>query len=130
MHPKDLKYTKTHEWVRIEKDIGTVGIAEYASKQLADLVYIELFSKGEKLTQGSVFGSIESVKAVSELTSPLSGEVIEVHKELSQKLDLISNDPYGEGWLIKIKLGNKDELKNLMDYQQYGELVKRKEEQE
>lgn len=130
MYPENLKYAKTHEWIKVEEDVGTVGITEYAAKQLTDLVYIELPSKGEKLTQGATFGSIESVKAVSDLNAPASGEVTEVHEQLSQDLDVISTDPYGEGWMFKLKLENKEELKNLMNSQQYQELVEQEEKQE
>ena len=119
MYPKDLKYTKTHEWIKVENDVGTVGITDFAAKELTDLVYIELPAVGEKITQGSPFGSIESVKAVSDLNSPVSGEVIEVHEELTQQIDLISKDPYGEGWMIKVKLENPEELNNLMNSEDY-----------
>ena len=119
MYPKDLKYTKTHEWIKVENDVGTVGITDFAVKKLTDLVYIELPAVGEKITQGSPFGSIESVKAVSDLNSPVSGEVIEVHEELTQQIDLISKDPYGEGWMIKVKLENPEELNNLMNSEDY-----------
>ena len=124
MYPKDLKYTKTHEWIKVEKDVGTIGITDFATKQLTDLVYIELPSVGEKLTQSSPFGVIESVKAVFDLNSPVSGEVIEVHEELSQQIDLISKDPYGRGWMIKVKVENPDELNSLMDSKDYEEFIK------
>ena len=128
MYPNDLKYTKTHEWIKVENDVGTVGITDFATKQLTDLVYIELPSVGEKLTKGSPFGVIESVKAAEDLNSPVSGEVIEVHEELSQQIDLISKDPYGEGWMIKVKLQNPEELNNLMNSEDYEEWTKKEEE--
>jgi len=128
MYPNDLKYTKTHEWIKVENDVGTVGITDFAAKQLTDLVYIELPSVGEKLTKGSPFGVIESVKAAEDLNSPVSGEVIEVHEELSQQIDLISKDPYGEGWMIKVKLQNPEELNNLMNSEDYEEWTKKEEE--
>ena len=128
MYPKDLKYTKTHEWIKVENDVGTVGITDFAAKQLTDLVYIELPSVGEKITQGSPFGVIESVKAVSDLNSPVSGEVVKVHEELSQQIDLISKDPYGKGWMIKVKLQNPEELNNLMDSEDYEEWTKKEKE--
>jgi len=128
MYPENLKYAKTHEWIKVEGDTGVVGITDFAAKQLTDLVYIELPPKGEKLTQGSPFGSIESVKAVSDLNAPVSGEVVEVHEELSEKLDLVSKDPYGEGWMIKVKVENKDELNNLMNSKEYEEFVKKEKE--
>ncbi|MBE0478546.1 glycine cleavage system protein GcvH [Candidatus Aerophobetes bacterium] len=126
MYPDNLKYTRTHEWIRIEGDVGTVGITDFAVEKLTDLVYIELPSKGEKLTQGSSFGIVESVKAVSDLNSPVSGEVIAVHEELSQKIDLINKDPYGEGWMIKVKIENPEELNGLGDYKEYGQWVREK----
>lgn len=128
MYPKDLKYTKTHEWVKVEKDVGTIGITDFAAKQLSDLVYIELPSAGEKITQGSPFGVIESVKAAEDLNSPVSGEVVETHEELSQQIDLISKDPYGEGWMIKVKLQNPEELNNLMNSEDYEEWTKKEKE--
>ena len=128
MYPKDLKYTKTHEWIKVENDVGTVGITDFAAKQLTDLVYIELPSVGEKITKGSPFGVIESVKAVSDLNSPVSGEVVKVHEELSQQIDLISKDPYGKGWMIKVKLQNPEELNNLMDSEDYEEWTKKEKE--
>ena len=127
MYPKQLKYATTHEWIQIQVNAGIVGITDFAVKNLTDLVYVELPRVGDKLTRGSSFGSVESVKAVSELNSPVSGEVIEVHEELYQKIDLISKDPYGEGWLIKVNIENPQELNRLMDSQEYEALVSKKE---
>jgi len=127
MYPEELKYTKTHEWIKVEGEIATIGITDFATKKLTDLVYIELPSVGEKITQGSPFGSIESVKAVSDLNSPVSGEVVEVHEELSQNLDLISKDPYGEGWMIRVRIENVEEIKSLMDSREYEEWIKQEE---
>ena len=127
MYPKQLKYTTTHEWIQIQVNAGIVGITDFAVKKLTDLVYVELPRVGDKLTRGSPFGSVESVKAVSDLNSPVSGEVIEVHEELYQKIDLISKDPYGEGWLIKVNIENPQELNKLMDSQEYEALVSKKE---
>lgn len=123
MYPKDLKYAKTHEWIKVEKDIGIIGITDFAVKKLIDLVYIELPLAGEKLTQDSPFGNIESVKAVSDLNSPITGEVVEVHEELSQQIDLITKDSYGEGWMIKVKVENPDQLDSLMDYEEYKQWI-------
>ncbi|MEA1965472.1 MAG: glycine cleavage system protein GcvH [Candidatus Aerophobetes bacterium] len=127
MYPEDLKYTKTHEWIKVEGNVGTIGITDFAAKELTDLVYIELPSVGEKIAQGSSFGTIESVKAVSDLNSPVTGEVIQTHLELSQQIDLISKDSYGEGWMIKVKVKNPDELNNLMDSKKYEDFVKEEE---
>ena len=127
MYPKQLKYATTHEWIQIQVNAGIVGITDFAVKKLTDLVYVELPRVGDKLTRGSLFGSVESVKAVSDLNSPVSGEVIEVHEELYQKIDLISKNPYGEGWLIKVNVENPQELNKLMDSQEYEALVSKKE---
>ncbi|NQS90164.1 glycine cleavage system protein GcvH [Patescibacteria group bacterium] len=128
MYPKDLKYTRTHEWAKIEGDIATIGITDFAVKQLTDLVYVEFPSVGEKVTKDSPFGSIESVKAVSDLTSPITGEVIQVNEELPRKIELITKDPYGEGWMIKVKIKDLTELNTLMDSEKYEELIKKEEE--
>ncbi len=128
MYPKDLKYTRTHEWAKIEGDIATIGITNFAVKQLTDLVYVELPSVGEKVTKDSPFGSIESVKAVSDLTSPITGEVIYINEELPRKIELITKDTYGEGWMIKVKMKDLTELNTLMDSEKYEELIKKEEE--
>lgn len=125
MYPKELKYTKTHEWIKVDRNVGTIGITDYAAKKLTDLVYIELPSVGEKITQGSSFGSIESVKTVSDLNSPVSGEVTQVNEKLFQKIDLINKDPYGEGWMIKLKIENSEELNKLMNSESYREWVEK-----
>ncbi|MEA3485427.1 MAG: glycine cleavage system protein GcvH [Candidatus Aerophobetes bacterium] len=129
MYPKDLRYTRTHEWAKADNDIAIIGITDFAIKQLTDLVYVELPSVGEKVTRGSPFGSIESVKAVSDLNSPVTGEVIEVNEELPEKPELITNDPYGEGWMVKVKIEDTSELDALMDSGKYEELVKKEEEE-
>jgi len=128
MYPKDLKYTKTHEWAKVDNNIATVGVTEFAVKQLADLVYVELPSAGEKVTKNAPFGSIESVKAVSDLNSPVTGQVIQVNEDLPAKPELITNDPYGEGWMIKVEMEKLAELDTLMDSEKYEELVKKEEE--
>ena len=124
MYPADMKYTETHEWARTEKDtnIVTVGISQYAVEQLSDIVFLELPGTGDNLRKGSSFGGIESVKAVFDLTSPMTGEVIEVNQALIDNLDLLKTDPYGEGWMLKAKVENQEELQTLMsaeDYQAY-----------
>lgn len=129
MYPTDLKYTDTHEWVRIEEKTGTVtvGISEYAVKQLSDIVFLELPSVGDKLKKGSPFGAIESVKAVFDLSSPVTGEVIEVNQALTDNLDLLQTDPYGQGWMVKIKAENQDEFQTLMKAADYGDFLKKEE---
>lgn len=128
MYPEDLKYAKTHEWAKVDNNIATVGITDFAVKQLADLVYVELPSPGEKVTKDTPFGSIESVKAVSDLNSPVTGQVIQVNEDLPAKPELINKDPYGEGWMIKVEMEKLAELDTLMDSEKYEELVKKEEE--
>ncbi|WP_114749192.1 glycine cleavage system protein GcvH [Pleomorphovibrio marinus] len=120
--PKELKYTKDHEWVKIEGDIATIGITEFAQKELGDIVYVEVETLGEELESGEVFGTVEAVKTVSDLFMPLSGEVSELNEELEQAPELVNEDPYGEGWMIKIKI-NGELPGDLMDSEAYGELV-------
>ena len=128
MYPEDLKYTKTHEWVRVKESIGVIGVTDFAVRELTDLVYVELPSIGEKITRGSSFGVVESVKAVSDLNSPVSGEVIKINKELANKPELITEDPYGKGWMIEVKIENLTELNALMDSKEYEKLTKGEEE--
>jgi len=121
--PDKLKYTKDHEWIRLEGDAGIVGITDYAQGELGDIVFVELPSKGKKVRQGESFGTIEAVKAVSDLFAPVSGEVAEVNAELEKSAELINKDPYGAGWIIKIKIANKEEPGGLLSAQQYRQLV-------
>ncbi len=121
--PEDLKYTKDHEWARIEGDVATVGITDYAQSELGDIVYVELPEVGDQTTQGESFGTIEAVKAVSDLFAPLSGEVTEVNTALADQPEIINKDPYGEGWIIKIKLSNPSEVDELLSKSQYEELI-------
>jgi glycine cleavage system H protein len=122
--PENLKYTKEHEWVRVENDsIGVVGITDYAQSELGDIVYVELPQIGKQVKQLEPFGTIEAVKAVSDLFSPLSGEVIEVNEKLKDSPDLINKDPYSEGWIIKIKISDLSELNNLLSAEDYKKLI-------
>lgn len=124
MHiPEELKYTKDHEWARIEGDVATVGITDYAQSELGDIVYVELPQIGKKTKQSESFGTIEAVKAVSDLFAPLSGEIIEVNNTLANQPEIINKDPYGEGWLVKIKFSNQNEINNLLDKSTYEELI-------
>lgn len=113
------KYAKTHEWLAVDGDVGTVGITDFAVKELTDLVYIGLPSVGRKLSAGDVFGEIESVKAVSDLYAPVSGEVIAVNSAVSNDLDLLSRDAFGQGWLIKVRMSNPAEASALLDAAAY-----------
>ena len=123
MDPKDCRYTKDHEWVKLAGDRGTVGITDYAQKQLGDVVFVELPEKGARVEAGKRFGTVESVKAVSELYSPVTGEVVETHGELTQKPEILNTDPYGEGWMIVVKLADPAAVGSLMDAAQYEAYV-------
>jgi glycine cleavage system H protein len=119
MYPEGLRYTKDHEWVRIEGDRGTVGITDYAQKQLGDVVFLELPEIGKRVSAGERFGTVESVKAVSELFSPLSGEVLETNAELVAHPEVINSDPHGRAWMIVLKLTEPGATGSLMDAKQY-----------
>lgn len=118
--PENLLYTKDHEWALIEGNVATVGITDHAQHQLGDVVYLELPSKGSHLNQHSVFGVVESVKAVSDLFAPLSGEVLETNTPLTEHPEKINQNPYQLSWMIKIQLSSQDELKGLMDHKAYA----------
>jgi glycine cleavage system H protein len=123
MYPSDLKYTKDHEWVRIDGVQAHVGITDYAQKQLGDVVYLELPDVGRTLQKGDVFGTIESVKAVSELYSPVSGEILEVNGRLTEKPEAVNTDPHGS-WMIVLKIADPAETSELLDAAQYTDLTK------
>ena len=123
MYPSDLKYTRDHEWVRFDGGQARVGITEYAQKQLGDVVYLELPAVGRTLNQGEVFGTIESVKAVSELYAPVSGEVVEVNSAIAQRPETVNSDPHN-AWMIVIKVTNNAEADNLLDSAAYTDLTK------
>jgi glycine cleavage system H protein len=125
--PPELRYTKDHEWVRVQDGIGTVGITDYAQDQLGDIVYVDLPSPGKQLTQLAVFGEIESVKAVSELYSPVSGEVVESNQALADKPELINESPYGEGWLMKVRLADEGEVDRLLTADEYSQFIEQEE---
>jgi len=121
--PEDLKYTKEHEWAKIEGDIATIGITDFAQSELSDIVYVELPALGEMLEQMQPFGSIEAVKTVADLYAPLSGEVIEVNEELETNPGIVNEDPYGLGWMIKIRITNPEEIQNLLSAEEYKKLI-------
>jgi len=124
MHiPEELKYTKDHEWARIDGDIATIGLTDYAQSELGDIVYVELPEVGLETKQMESFGTIEAVKAVSDLFAPLSGEVVEVNHNLADQPEIMNKDPYGDGWIIKIRYSNKAELDGLLDKAKYEELI-------
>ena len=121
--PSNLKYTKDHEWVSIDGDIATVGITAFAQGELGDIVFVEIETEGETLDQEEVFGSVEAVKTVSDLFMPLSGEILEFNTNLESNPELVNSDPYGEGWMIKVKMSNPDEINHLMDAAGYSALI-------
>ena len=121
-YPEDLRYTKEHEWVRVAGDVGTIGITEHAQKELGDIVYVDLPKVGAHIDQGKSLGSVESVKAVSDIYSPVSGEVTEVNEVLAQAPEKLNQDPHGAAWLVKLRMSAPDEVKGLLsaaDYQAY-----------
>ena len=126
--PPDLRYTKEHEWVRMDDGIGTVGITDYAQDQLGDVVYVDLPAPGKQISQLAVFGEIESVKAVSELYAPVSGEVVESNGALADKPELINEAPYGEGWLMKLRLADESEVEKLLTSEQYSDYIEQEAE--
>ena len=121
---ENLYYAKSDEWLKVEGAIGTIGISDYAQDQLGDIVYVEKIEKGKKIKQGEPLTTIESVKAVSDVYAPVSGEIIEVNEKLSDDASLINKDPYGAGWIAKIKIDHPEELKNLMSAQECSEYRK------
>jgi glycine cleavage system H protein len=121
--PANLKYTKDHEWVRIEGDVATIGITDFAQGELGDIVYVEIETQGETLSKEEVFGTVEAVKTVSDLFMPVSGEVLEVNPALEGNPESVNKDPYGEGWMIKVKLSSPDEVNSLLSDTDYSALV-------
>ena len=121
--PGDLKYTKEHEWVRIDGDAGTIGITDFAQGELGDVVFVDLPSVGAALSKDATFGTIEAVKAVSDLYAPLTGEVVEVNAALSANPELVNKSPYTDGWMIRIKVSNADEVGSLLDAAAYQALT-------
>lgn len=122
--PADLKYTKDHEWIRLESaDVAVVGITDFAQKELGDIVYVDINTVGETVAEGEVFGSVEAVKTVSDLFIPMTGEVLEVNDQLDAAPELVNNDPYGNGWMVKIKVSNPEDIDKLLSVEAYQELV-------
>ncbi|MBU1355620.1 MAG: glycine cleavage system protein GcvH [Candidatus Edwardsbacteria bacterium] len=122
--PKDLKYAASHEWARIEGDIATIGISDFAQGELGDIVFVEMPAIGSKVEMGKPFGTVEAVKAVSDLNAPLSGEVAEINGELEGTPDLVNKDAYGKGWMVKIKLSDASQAGKLMDAEAYEKMEK------
>ena len=121
--PENLKFTKDHEWVSVDGDVATVGITEFACQELGDIVFVEIETEGETLDKEEPFGSIEAVKTVSEMFMPISGEVLEFNEELEDNPELINKDPYGDGWIIKVKISDSAEIEELLDAASYSGLI-------
>ncbi len=121
--PAELKYTKEHEWIRVEGEVAYVGITDYAQNELGEIVYIEIETIGETLAEGEVFGTVEAVKTVSELFMPVSGEVLELNSALENEPELVNNDPYGAGWMVKLAIADAAQLDNLLSADDYAALV-------
>mgnify|MGYP006193654587 CR=1 FL=1 len=123
MNPTNLKYTKDHEWVNLQGDIATVGITHFAQNELGDIVFVEIETVGETIEQDEVFGTVEAVKTVSDLFLPMSGEIIELNADLESNPELVNEDPYGKGWMVKVKVSNLAEWDNLLSAEAYEKLI-------
>jgi glycine cleavage system H protein len=121
--PESLHYTKDHEWIRIEGDEAVVGITDFAQHELGDIVYVEIETLGQQLSKGDIFGTVEAVKTVSDLYLPLNGTITEVNPKLNANPELVNNDPYGEGWMVKMKIDNTGDVDSLMNAEAYQKLV-------
>ena len=121
--PESLKYTKDHEWIKVEGDAAYIGITEYAQRELGDIVFVEIETAGESLVKEEVFGTVEAVKTVSDIFMPVAGEILEVNPKLESSPDLVNKDPYGDGWLIKISIKDKNELSGLLSAKEYSDLL-------
>ncbi len=121
--PDSLKYSKDHEWVRIENDVAWIGITDYAQHELGDIVFVEVETVGETLDAGEIFGTVEAVKTVSDLFMPVSSEVLEFNESLNDNPEMVNKDPYGDGWIIKVKINNPDDISNLLSAAEYEQLI-------
>ena len=121
--PAELRYTNEHEWIRVEGEVAYVGITDYAQSELGEIVFLDINTQGETLAQAEVFGSVEAVKTVSDLNMPVSGEVLEVNETINDQPELVNNDPYGDGWMIKIQVSDPTELDTLLDAAAYQVLI-------
>lgn len=128
--PDDLKYSKEHEWVLVEGGVATIGITDYAQEQLGDIVFVELPAIGDKVSKEDAFGVVESVKSVNDVYAPISGKVLEVNDDLPENPEMVNDDPYGDGWMIKIELTDAEELDDLMSAEEYKDYVAEEQEKE
>jgi len=125
MYPQEFLYTKEHEWIRVDEEIGTIGITDHAQKELGDIVYVELPKPGEHVAANESFGTVESVKAVSEIYSPVSGEVAAVNKKLQNNPEMLNSDPHGEAWLVEVRLSDRSEIEKLMTADEYEAYIQK-----
>ena len=121
--PAEFKYTKDHEWISIDGDIATIGITDFAQSELGDIVFVEIETEGEELDKEEVFGSVEAVKTVSDLFMPVSGEVVEMNPKIEESPEVVNEDPYGEGWMIKVRMSDTSELDDLLDVEAYKDVI-------
>jgi glycine cleavage system H protein len=121
--PQELKYTKDHEWIKVNGDEALIGITDFAQRELGDIVYVEIETEGEQLEQGEVFGTVEAVKTVSDLFMPISGKVLEINSELESTPEIVNSDPYGQGWMIKIAISEISELGDTLSPEEYKSLI-------
>jgi glycine cleavage system H protein len=121
--PENLRYTKDHEWIRVEGDVAFIGITDFAQKELGDIVYVEIETVGKEVSQNEVFGTVEAVKTVSDLFVPISGKVLEVNPKLNSEPELVNSDPYGDGWMIRLSISDASEMDSLLTAEAYAELV-------
>ena len=121
--PEDLKYTKDHEWVRVEGNVATVGVTDFAQSELGDIVFVEIETLDEELEKEEVFGSVEAVKTVSDLFMPIGGTIIEINENIESSPELVNSDPYGEGWMIKIEINETSDIENLLTAEAYSNLI-------
>ena len=121
--PENVKYTKDHEWVRVEGNVGTIGVTDYAQGELGDVVFVDIDADLKEISKGNSFGTIEAVKTVSDLFAPFSGKVIEINKKLSESPEVVNSDPFGEGWMIKAELSDPSDLNGLLDANAYESLI-------
>jgi glycine cleavage system H protein len=126
MYPQELLYTKEHEWIRVDEEIGTIGITDYAQHELGDVVFVELPKVGDHLTANEAFGTIESVKAVSEIFAPVDGEVVGINSKLQNSPELVNSDPHGEAWLVRVRLSDRSDTDKLMTAEEYEAYIKEK----
>jgi glycine cleavage system H protein len=127
MYPEEFLYTKEHEWIRVDEEIGTIGITDHAQKELGDIVYVELPKPGERVAANESLGTVESVKAVSEICSPVSGEVTEVNTKLQNNPEMLNSDPHGEAWLVQVRLSDRSEIEKLMSAEEYKAYTQKEE---